>query len=613
MNRLICPAAGLVLLMAAIPAFAQSQPQAQTQEQSPGVQVIGPQPTVESYNAPVLPAGSAEGMIDFPSLISAPGADDGIQIIPAFDAMTIELLDTGDERNDGEFVDFVGRSRVDGTERDALYIAIRDALSVYRGLPLTLGDVRFIQRDITDAYRANGYPLLSVIVPPQEIADNRLLVQVNEFRLADVRISFGRGDGSYRADDPWWTDPDSINARFQPILEEPILRQQSLDDAVEQLNRSPFRSARVVFEPGAQLGQSVANVQIDEQRPWGIQAGYNNHATESSGTDRYSLSGNLGNVLGENNQLSLNATVGNRIDEFSNYSAVLTMPNRWGHTLTLNANYSDTSSSTIPGIDSASTSLQLTTDYRLPLRSGDSWELLGNVALSLKQFERASLFGGTEVGGAAYDGVQLSTGLTLNLQRDLSSNQITATVFNSLAGLTDLNDTENFRRFYNSVSGEPEYSHLSLSFAHMQQLAIFGERWQNWRTETQFSAQYAATELAGSDNFALGGPGILRAYQSSEGAGDRGWFVNQTLHLPPQNRPILYGLVQNIQWSTFVETGTAYYDNGGSESLWDAGLGFSLQMMGNSRCSFTLAVAGKDTLQTASGNTRFFAGCNYSY
>ncbi|MDH7943742.1 ShlB/FhaC/HecB family hemolysin secretion/activation protein [Pseudohongiella sp. SYSU M77423] len=598
----ICLSLGL---LAAVPATAQ--------QSESGVQVIGPQSTVERYDAPVLPIGSAEGMIDFPSLISAPGADDGIEIMPSFDAVTIEILGTGQSRHEGEFVDILGQSRADNTNRDALYAALRDALFVYQGLPLTLGDVRFIQQDITDAYRSNGYPLLSVIVPPQEIANNHLRVQVNEFRLAELRLSYGRGDGNYSDGDPRWSDPEKIQARFEPVLEAPILNQQSLDDAVEQLNRSPFRSARVVFEPGTELGQSIANVQIDEQRPWSIQGGYNNHATESSGTNRYSLSATLGNILGENNQLSLNATFGDSIEEFSNYSAVFTVPNRWGHTFTLNTNYSDTASSTIPGIDSASTSLQMTADYRVPLRRGDSWELYGNAAFSLKQFERASLFGGTEVGGAEYDGAQLSAGLTLNLQREFSSNQISATVFNSLAGITDLNNAENYRRFYNSADGDPESTHISLSIAHMQQLGVLGDRWSNWRTETQISAQYAITQLAGSDNFALGGPGILRAYQSSEGAGDRGAFINQTLHFPPLSRPVLYGLIQNVQWSAFVESGTAEFENGGSITLWDAGLGMSLQFRGNTRCNFTLAVAGEDSGQTQSGDSRFFAGCNFSY
>ncbi|HBX36356.1 MAG TPA: hypothetical protein DEG76_03250, partial [Pseudohongiella sp.] len=241
MNNFIIPLTGIVLMTVGMPTIAQ--------QSEFGVQVIGPQSTVEQYNAPVLPQGSAEGMIDFPSLISAPGDDDGVQIMATFDALTIELLETGDIRNDGEFVDFVGRSRVSDDERDALYAAIRESLSVYQDLPLTLGDVRFIQQDITDAYRSNGYPLLSVIVPPQEITDNRLRVQVNEFRLAEVRLSYGRGDGNYSADAPLWSDPEKVIDRFEPVLEAPILSQQSLDNAVEELNRSPFRSARVVFEP----------------------------------------------------------------------------------------------------------------------------------------------------------------------------------------------------------------------------------------------------------------------------------------------------------------------------------------------------------------------------
>ena len=59
MNNFIIPLTGIVLMTVGMPTIAQ--------QSESGVQVIGPQSTVEQYNAPVLPQGSAEGMIDFRS------------------------------------------------------------------------------------------------------------------------------------------------------------------------------------------------------------------------------------------------------------------------------------------------------------------------------------------------------------------------------------------------------------------------------------------------------------------------------------------------------------------------------------------------------------------
>ena len=80
------------------------------------------------------------------------------------------------------------------------------------------------------------------------------------------------------------------------MLDEPILGRASLDAAVQRINRNPYRQARAVFEPGTERRQSVATIQVEEHRPWGLQAGYNNFATKASGTHRFSLGGSVGNV-----------------------------------------------------------------------------------------------------------------------------------------------------------------------------------------------------------------------------------------------------------------------------------------------------------------------------
>ena len=582
--------------------------------------VIGPQSVIEQYDAPVVESKTGQVLIDFPSMISAPGENDGVEVIGSLTALILDFV-AGDQVNvkisdsdadSKQFVSFAGHTKAkkDGA---ALHNKLREALVDYRDLPLTIGDLRFIQQDIADVYRELGYPLMSVVVPPQEVVNATLLVQINEFSLASYQVTYSDKQGGYSAESKHWSKSERLERYFQSIVDEPILSQKSLDKQLEKVNRNPFRSARVVFEPGEDIGQSKAIVQIDEKRLWNLQAGYNNHATKQSGTHRASVGGSFGNLPLADHQISWNAVIGPEFDEFQNYSLIY---KRWGHMLTANANYSDTASSSIPGIESASTTLQMSLNYDVELMSGQSYEWKGSIKTSIKRFERASLFGGATVGGAEFDAVQLGLSSTLNLREANASNQFTFTLTRSFEGIFGNNELADFRQFHNSVKGEPDYTFFGFNYARVQQLSILGEEWNGWSTETQSSVQIAFDELAGSDNFALGGANILRAYQSSEIAGDKGWYVSQMLHgpaIPLDKLAGFSGVVKQVVVSGFVETGEARFENGGDNQIWDFGLRARTSFAKNVGCDASLAIAGDNGSRTGKNDTRFFLSCNWSY
>lgn len=581
-------------------------------------QVLGPRPVVENYDAPVAkPAPSAP--IDFPKLIAEPGANDSLQIAPALAGLHLEFVGTESVAavSTHSFVDFVGRSKAPAKSVPALHAALATVLAKYRDLPLTLGDVRFIQQDITEAYAAQGFPLLSVVVPPQEIVGGRLRVQINEFNLASYRVQYGDGQGNYSETAPRWTNDQRIARSFAPLLAEPVLRKESLDRQVKRLNANPYRQARVVFEPGKQLGETTALIQIDEKRTWSVQAGYNNHATESSGTNRYSLGGAFGNIPLEDHQLSWNATVGDRINEFENYSLIYTVPNRFGHTLTANVSYSDTASSSIPGVGSASTTVQSSFAYDVPLLATETFNWSLNTTGFFKQFERDSLFGGVSVGGARFDSVQLVINQVFDLKESTATNQFTAGVVVSFADITARNTDEDFREFYNSATGAAATRHFILNYARVQQLApLVGEAFDGWSAETQLSWQITDQQLAGSDNFAIGGPQAMRAYQSSEVAGDEGFYAIQFLHLKPlasDSIGVAGKWIQQIAPSLFIEGGEGQFLNGTSDSLWDYGVQVAAAARPGLSVTTSLAVAGRDGSLTEQGDLRFFISAQLRY
>lgn len=598
------------VLLTATAALAQ-----ETTATPPPAKVLGPQSVVEKYDAPVVKPTSTEGLIDFPSLIAAPGENDGMPITPSLNGLTLDILGTEGSDGAGEFIAITGTSRT-GEKQPALYAALRAALAKYRAQALTLGDVRLIRQAITETYANQGFPLMSVVVPPQEVVDGRLRVQINEFNLASYSLMFGDGNGGYSADAPHWTNQARVQALLAPLLAEPILTRESLDKKVKYLNANPFRSARVVFEPGETRGESKAIFQFDEKRPWRIQTAYNNHATKASGTNRYSLGGSFGRLPFENHQVSWNAVVGDRIEEFQNYSLIYTAPNRLGHTLTANVNFSDTASSSIPGVDSASTTLQSTLSYTMPLIARDTfgWEL--NPTFALKQFERDSIFGGINVGGAQFDSAQVTLNSTFNWKETHATNQIVFTTVLSLKGLTGRNTDANFQAFYNRATGSAATQHFVLNYARVQQLKPLAAALDGWSTETQLSWQFTRDSLGGGDNFSLGGPGVLRAYQASEVNGDDGIYAVQFLHAKPLSGAALGALgkvIQQVNLSAFVEAGEVRFKTGDRESVWDYGVQASVSAKGGMSVSASLAFAGKATAISARGEARFFLSAQLAY
>lgn len=582
-------------------------------------QVLGPRSPVETYDAPVARPAPAAGVIDFPKLIAEPGANDGALITSALSGLQLEFAgsDLVAELGDDAFVDFVGRSRVPEAKRPVLVAALRKKLAVYRDLPFTLGDARFIQQDIAEIYAAQGFPLMSVVVPPQEIVGGRLRVVINEFSLAAYKVQFGDGQGAYSASAPHWSSDARLARILDPLLAEPILAKDSLDRKVKRINANPYRQARVIFEPGALPGQSSAVVQIDEKRPWSVQAGYNNHATKSAGTDRYSLGGAFGNLPVEDQQLSWNVTVGNRINEFENYSLIYTAPLAWGHKFTANANYSDTASSNIPGINSGSTTLQLSAGYELPLIAREKFTWDFSATAFLKRFERETLFGGLVVGSADFDSTQLVLDNRFGWQETTATNQFTVTTTLSFEGLTGRNTDADFQNFYNRATGDATTRQLVLNYARVQQLApLLGSALEGWSSETQLSWQITTDELAGSDNFAIGGPQTLRAYQSSEVAGDEGSYLVQFLHAPPLRDGALGVLgkwIQQITPSAFVEAGEARFLAGGADTLWDYGVQVSCAARPGLGLTVSLAFAGEATADTDRGSATCFVSAWWRY
>lgn len=117
-------------------------------------------------------------------------------------------------------VNLVGAAAIPPTRLTAVY-------QPYLGKPVSQGDLAAIAGAISDLYRAEGYHLSRAIVPPQDIADGRLRIQVIEGSITELAL---KGDGA---------EEFGVRPMLAPVLAEQPSRLASLERQLLLINGRP--------------------------------------------------------------------------------------------------------------------------------------------------------------------------------------------------------------------------------------------------------------------------------------------------------------------------------------------------------------------------------------
>ncbi|WP_022724356.1 ShlB/FhaC/HecB family hemolysin secretion/activation protein, partial [Rhodopseudomonas sp. B29] len=162
-----------------------------------------------------------------------------------------------------------------GAIGDISRAALERALAPFLGQPLSRKRVSDIQAAIAEVYRETGYPFVSVTLPPQEVTSGVLTLRVVEFRTGSVKVS--GAEVGMEAD---------LMRRVRTAPGQRIAA-DALDEDLAWLNRYPYHSVSGVFAPGHDVGLSNLTLEVTQQKPWQMFAGWSNTGTHATGFDRY--------------------------------------------------------------------------------------------------------------------------------------------------------------------------------------------------------------------------------------------------------------------------------------------------------------------------------------
>lgn len=397
-------------------------------------------------------------------------------------------------------IHFSGNSKITSAELDSL-------LSDLIGSEHTLADLNEGAERITNFYHQRGYIVARAYIPPQEIKDGVVVINVQEGHIGEQKI-----DNQSRLSD------QRTQSYFGGINNGDVLQAAPVERALLLLNETPgVGSARAALQPGASVGATDLVVELTPSASYAgnIQADdYGNYYT-----GEYRLGAELGfnSPLRIGDQVTLRAVASNQ--DLTYAYAAYQIP-LGGRGLRLGASYSDTGyrlGKEFAVLQAHGTASIASLFAVYPFIRSQTSNLSATITLEDKQLNDDNVVLSSDktvqVGTLALVGnhkdAHGGAGVTLyNLA--LARGRLGMDPISLLVDEASVNSNGTFTRFdytLNRLQRLSDRNSLSLAL----------------------SGQFASKNLNSSEQFSLGGAYGVRAYPQGEAAGDEGHLATLEL------------------------------------------------------------------------------------
>ena len=381
---------------------------------------------------------------------------------------------------------------------------LRAALGDVTGKTFDLAGLRGLAQRITDVYQAGGYPFARAILPPQDLANGDLRIEVIEGRYGVVQA---QGDDSVLA--------QQATAFLDGLLPGSVIASAPLERAALLLDDLPGIQTSATMRPGTQAGTGDLIVQVARDQRVRGDIGLDNAGSRYTGKNRVRANVDINSPFLLGDQLTVRA--------------LLSEEKLWLGSL----------------------------GYSLPLGTSG---LRGNVGYSHTSYELAKEFASLHANGTAK---VASAGLSYPILRSQKANLTLIATYQS----KDLHDNRDSTRTYESKSSQSMPLALQFDFRDAFDGITYGSAsWtpgklkldagltavDDYKSNGRFhkvnldvvrlqslpagfnlmahlSWQQANKNLDSSEKLSLGGASGVRAYPSGEATGDEGGLAQLEL------------------------------------------------------------------------------------
>lgn len=459
---------------------------------------------------------------------------------------------------------------------------LQAVLQAFLGKSKTLNDLNLARLAILEAYRQEGYELISVDYNARLSRDRIHHFTISEVKLGQITINGLKTLKAQSVRDQLPSLQDGVTPRMAHIARELFL-----------FNDNPSQDATLVYQPTAQGTANVA-INVTERSALRGEVSLNNTGTVATGEARLGLTLRHDNLLASGHQGAFSLVTSpehpDRMQQLS-LSYQIPFPKLAGK-LVMTASSSKNDSGRVASVflvSGESTSLGAQFQHSLS-RTGQTHHMLV-IGINEHRYRDVVDYFGTNLGASV---TSRPVSLGYQFRHNNPSDSVTAalTLQGNLPGGT-LNDDATYAAARAGAS------------ANWQTLAI-DSSWQHrfktgWISALRFTAQNSNSPLIASGQFGLGGQSAVRGFSENEGAGDSGWLTRIEIYTPVVGK--------NHRLLGFVDSGSSKRINAqpgelGSQEISSYGLGWRAQFSNGLSLAADAAVVMNGTALHPAGSTR---------
>ena len=386
---------------------------------------------------------------------------------------------------------------------------LKRLVSPYEGRELPLADLRRLAGELTQWLRGHEYVTSRVYIPPQEITDGLVKVQVLEGRIGEIRIEGAK-----------YSRPETLTGRMR-TKPGGLLRYTVLQRDLAALAANPDRRIMAVLVPGKTTGTTDVVIRLEESRPW--HGGYFLHTMGTKLTGRFRQGAIIGhrNLTGHDDQLVIRSEFSERSDFFGIAANYLIPLGATGGTLGVNFGRADIELNRhFRHTNIIGNATVLGVDWAQPIFQTQHWETEWVSGFDAKRVRSQEL--GVDQGKDDLRILRLGPNV---MEQDAWGRSIVTTEvgigFSQFLGASHKKDSAASR----TQSGG-QFTRVNLSAGRLQHLP-----W-GFQLLVRGATQLTNDRLSPAETGPLGGEDTVRGYPEGEFLADYGYVGTMELRLP---------------------------------------------------------------------------------
>ena len=382
---------------------------------------------------------------------------------------------------------------------------------------------------LEQAIIAAGYNFHRVSLPPQDLFEGTVRLQVSRFAIGEVVVEGNR-----------FFDAENIRNSVPELRAGETPNTLLLSRSLKIANDHASKSTILRFREGTAPDTIDAVLAVQDRDPRVVFVSLDNTGPEDGDVWRSTFGYQHGNLFNADHALTATLTTAPEDPSSTTQIGVNYRIPLYRHGATVDLLFSDSDSAGETGgdVDGTQTlapgittgggqAIEITGEgtvlgaiYRRPMLTDGSFNHDWSAGLQVKQFDNSSEFQGNELAGAELQSVPLELGYSYTRQLPNSS------FFGSATLVQEVGDDDDE---YDNDRAEAESGWTALRFDLSYDRLFAG----NYLFHLGFSGQQTSNLLISGEQFGLGGVGTVRGFEERAVTGDSGYLLNLEVWFPP--------------------------------------------------------------------------------